>query len=298
MRKYILPICLFLFVSIGCEDVIEVDVPTEDPRLLVEALLRVDINEPIVPVRIKVSLTNNFFEKIPVTQLENIVILIYTLDDDDEVANVFVSHLTEETPASGIYYPDPSFSNDQRIHTSILDNNIDFYLQLTHEGKIYIAKTRYVPVVPIENLEQGEATLFDKDDTEVIVTYTDAPDREDFYLFDFGFNNFEVTEDTFYQGQEFQFSYFYDEDLEPGREIEISILGADRTFYNYMSQLIEVSRGDFNVFSTPVATIRGNIFDVTGLDNIDLFDNVEQPNVFPLGYFAIVQEQKQSLVIE
>ena len=51
-------------------------------------------------------------------------------------------------------------------------------------------------------------------------------------------------------------------------------------------------------FETPVATVRGNIFDVTDLDNIDLFDNVEQPDVFPLGYFAVVQEYKQTITIQ
>ncbi len=47
-----------------------------------------------------------------------------------------------------------------------------------------------------------------------------------------------------------------------------------------------------------IPALRGNIFDITDLDNIDLFDNVEQPEVFPLGYFAIVEEFKQTITIE
>ena len=107
-----------------------------------------------------------------------------------------------------------------------------------------------------------------------------------------------VTEDEFYKGQKFEFSYFYDRRFEPGREIDISILGADESFYNYMDQLIEQTEGAQGPFQTPVATVRGNVFDITGIDNRDLFDNAERPQVFPLGYFAIVQEFKKKIVIE
>ena len=65
-----------------------------------------------------------------------------------------------------------------------------------------------------------------------------------------------------------------------------------------MSQLIEQTEDSQGPFQTPIATVRGNIFDITGLDNIEIFDNVERPNDFPLGYFAIVQEYKQTLIID
>ena len=153
-------------------------------------------------------------------------------------------------------------------------------------------------VVPIDNIEVGDGTLFDDEDTEVIVTFTDDPDRDNFYVFDFGFGEYLTTEDEFYKGQQFQFSYFYDQEFDPGTELEISILGADQSFYNYMDLLIEQTDDDQGIFQTPVATARGNVFEVTGIDNIDLFDNVGRPDEFPLGYFAIVQEYKASVTIE
>jgi hypothetical protein len=51
-------------------------------------------------------------------------------------------------------------------------------------------------------------------------------------------------------------------------------------------------------FSTPAATVRGNIFDVTGLDNEEVFDNVNRPDKFALGYFAVVQQYTRSITIE
>ena len=54
----------------------------------------------------------------------------------------------------------------------------------------------------------------------------------------------------------------------------------------------------FNVFETPAATVRGNIFDVTGIDNINQFDNVNYPDNYPLGYFSISETFTDILVVE
>lgn len=285
-------------VLISCEDVIEVEVPTTEQRLNVNALIRVDISQAFIPIEVKVSLTNNFFEEIPITEAESIVILAEEFDENGAVVNTRSSSLSEREPNSGIYVPDPNFSSDQRIPTVILNNNILFSLLIRHEGRVYLAQTRYVPTSPIDTILQGNATLFEGDETEVIVTFTDDFERDDFYLFDFDFEEFLVTEDEFYPGQQFEFSYFYDRTFESGRQIDISILGADETFYNYMDQIIVQSGDTQGPFQTPAATVRGNIFDVTDLDNSDVFDNVDQPNLFPLGYFAIVQEYKRTLTIK
>ncbi|MDX1314177.1 MAG: DUF4249 domain-containing protein, partial [Eudoraea sp.] len=198
-----------------------------------------------------------------------------------------------------IYVPDPSFSSDQRIPTSILQReNLRFNLIMRHRGRQYIAQTSYVSTVPIDNLEQGTGTLFEGDETEVLITYTDPPETDDFYLFDFGFGEFLAGEDEFYQGQQFQFSYFYDQEFDPGTELEISIMGSDREFFNYMDLILEQTEQSVGFFETPRATVRGNIIDITDLDNIDVTDNTNRPDVFPLGYFAIVQEFKDTLVIQ
>jgi len=291
-------IITLLLMLISCEDVIEVEVPTTEQRLNVNALIRVDITQAFIPIEVKISLTNNFFEETPITEAESIIILVEEFDENGAVVNTRSSSLSEKEPNSGIYVPDPNFSSDQRIPTNILNKNILFSLLIRHEGRAYLAQTKYVPTAPIDTILQGNATLFEGDETEVIVTFTDDFVRDDFYLFDFDFEEFLVTEDEFYPGQQFEFSYFYDRTFDSGRQIDISILGVDETFYNYMNQLIVQSGDSQGPFQTPVATVRGNIFDVTDLDNSDVFDNVDQPNLYPLGYFAIVQEYKKTLTIK
>ncbi len=290
-------IALFL-VLISCEDVIDVEVPTTEQRLNVNALIRVDISQAFIPIEVKVSITNNFFEEIPITEAESIVILAEELDENGVVINFRSSSLSEKEPNSGIYIPDPNFSSDQRMPTNILGKNLLFSLIIRHEGRAYLAQTRYVPTVPIDTILQGNGTLFEGDETEIIVTFIDDFERDDFYLFDFDFEEFLVTEDEFYPGQQFEFSYFYDRTFDSGRQIDISILGVDETFYNYMDQIIVQSGDSQGPFQTPAATVRGNIFDVTDLDNLEVFDNVDQPNLYPLGYFAIVQEYKRTITIK
>ncbi len=285
-------------LTLACEDVIDVELPTTEQRLNVNALIRVDISQAFIPIEVKVSLTNNFFEEIPITEAESIVIIAEEIDENGVVIDSRSSSLSEREPNTGIYVPDPNFSSDQRMPTNILNKNLLFSLIIRHKGRAYLAQTRYVPTVPIDTILQGNGTLFEGDETEVIVTFTDDFERDDFYLFDFDFEEFLVTEDEFFPGQQFEFSYFYDRTFESGRQIDISILGADETFYNYMNQLIVQSGDTQGPFQTPAATVRGNIFDITALDNLDVFDNVDQPNLYPLGYFAIVQEYKRTITIK
>lgn len=286
--------CSFIF---SCEEVIEVSVPEEPPRLIVNGLIRVDIQEAFVPIRIALTESSSFFEELPVTQAENILITVERFDEDGGLIEILTSSLAEESPGSGIYIPDPDATFDQRIPTIFLNERVRFTLQLTHRERQYLAQTRYQPVVPIDFLLQGRATLFEGDETEVLVAFTDPPGPGDYYLFDFGSAEYLVTEDTFYDGQFFQFSYFYEDPIEPGTELVISIMGADLTFYNYMDLLIGQSGDSQGPFQTPVATVRGNVVDVTGLDNQDRFDNTDRPDIFPLGYFAVVQEEKSRLII-
>ena len=301
MKKWLLYFLICTIPLAGCEDVIEVETPSEDPRLVVEGLLRVDVTQQFIPVEIKLTQTSNFFGEIePVTDVDQIIIIVQLLDENGfPTGGTAVSNLTQLVPGSGIYVPDPSFATDQRIPVSIvLEEDIEFTLVVSWQGRRYAAQTQYVPSVPIDELLQGDNTLFDDEETEVIVRFTDDEQPGQYYLFDFGFGNFPASEDTFYNGQEFEFSYFYDEAFDPGMEIEISLLGADRTFYNYMDLLIEQTSGAQGPFQTPVATVRGNVFDVTNLDNDQVVDNAQQPNTFGLGYFAIVQEFKATLIIE
>ena len=264
---------------------IEVAVPSEEPRLIIDALIRLDTLEPTTLITVKVSETNSFFETVPPANLQQISLVNLDFPEGGPVPPVLI----EEVPGTGIYsrtYPTSYFLKGR------------LFLQIDFEDEFFVAYTEFIPTVPMEALENGDGILFDEDDTEIIITFTDEAERDDFYLFDFGFGNFLVTEDEFYQGQRFSFSYYYEEELNAGDEVEVSIMGVDEAFATYMNKLIEQSEGAFGPFETPAITVRGNIINATTIDNEDNFDNTNTSDNFALGYFAVVQEYKQTLIID
>ena len=288
IMKKLVPILVFTALLCSCEDVIEVDVDSEEPRLVVDAIIRIDTSQTFFSPAIRVSRSTSFFEEsVPVS---NITQMTISNLGDDGLGTGFII-MEEIEPGSGVYRDRDPVSVDFFTSGELI-------LQIVHEGRLYFARSRYAPGVQIDNIKQGDETLFSEDNTEVIVEITDQADRENYYVFDFGFGEFLTVEDQFFKGQSFEFSYFYEKDLMGNEELEVSLLGADQGFYDYMSLAIEQTQTDGGVFQTPVAIVRGNIFDVTDLDNDELFDNVAQPDVFPLGYFAIAQEFISTLTLQ
>ncbi|SFR49613.1 protein of unknown function [Robiginitalea myxolifaciens] len=291
-RFYLLLLPLLAIAFASCEDVIEVEVPEEDPRLNVEGLIRVDTTEEFLPIEIKLSTTTPFFGEFqPVNEVEEIVIIIQVFDEEGNSQGTGTSVLGRDETREGYYIPVVIEGDvDERVGMGIIEFDVLYTLVITWEGRRYAAQTRYVPAVPIAEASFGGNTLFDEDETEIVVRFTDNADPGDYYIFDFGEGEYLPSEDEFYNGQDFEFSYFVQRELTTEDPLEIKILGADQTFYNYMLLLTEQSGLLENPFQVPVATVRGNVFDVTELDNIENFDNAGSPMVFPLGYFAIVQE--------
>lgn len=296
-KRFMSTVLLFLILLAinSCEEVIDVELDSEEPRLIVDALIRVDTSEQLTDANIRVSLSSSFFDEIQPAVVDELSI-------QNPESGIFIPY----EPVSGqpgMYQPFPTTISpvvDNKIVTSaLLDSTSVYLLNVRYQDELFLGRASFVPTSIIDSVEQGEGGLFNEDDTEVIIAFTDNPEREDFYVFDFDFGEFITSRDEFFPGQQFSFSYFYDTEIEPGDEVSISILGADEPFFNYMNGLLEQSQQGANgPFQTPVATIRGNILKAEGIDNIDVFNNLDRPDEFALGYFAIVQEFKSSIVIE
>ncbi len=278
----------FILLLTSCEDVVEIDTPSEPPRLSIDALMRItDTTASSQTLRVNATLTSSFFGEVVPATLESISISNLDYVPSGPLDSGIVQ-LQEVAP--GIY-------EGSKVTRFFTEGEVS--LSITHEGQRYLATTAFASASPIDEISQGDGNLFGDDETEIIISFTDNPDRDNFYLFDFDFNEYLVTEDEFYQGQSFEFSYFYDDGVEPGMEIEVEILGVDASFYNYMDQVIvQADGGAQGPFQTPSATVRGNIINVTNIDNIDTADNVEDGNNFALGYFAISQSFSRSLTVE
>ncbi len=265
---YIFITCLF-FCS--CEDVIEVDVPNGTPKLVIDASFEFFLNETPVSAEggVRLTMSAPFFDD-----------LVPTVSD----ATVFITNLSDnsvinftESDQEGLYLPEDD--------TIIPTFDTDYELTVIHDGETYKSTTRLIPSVPIDDVQQGTEVVFDEEDTEVIIFFTDDGSRDDFYLFDFDFNLFFAGEDRFYQGQPFNFSFFY-EDMVGGEEVTIKILGIDERYFNYASILIEQSEQEGgDPFQTPPVKVKGNIVNITNPDNK------------PLGYFNLSEANRFQFTI-
>lgn len=283
---------------LGCEDVIDVDVPVDDPRLTIDALFRINAAQAQQTVQVNAGITSGFFDELQIADLEGIALINLTYEPTD-ANDSSILPLSEVAP--GVY-------EGTKNTTFFTDGELRLFIQ--HQGQRYLASTTYVPTSDIEELVQGEDNLFGGDETEIIVSFIDTPDRTDYYLFDLDFNEYLVTEDVFYPGQRFEFSYFYDDAVTPGMDLDISILGVDMQFFNYMNQVIaQADGGSAGPFQTPSATVRGNIINVTdaniatiedaaAVENIASLEGIDSTDNFALGYFAISQTFTESITIE
>ncbi|MHA7059014.1 DUF4249 family protein [Aquimarina sp. M1] len=271
MRKLLyIFITLTLFTS--CEDVIDVEVPIGKPRLVIDASFEVYLDEDPVDALggVRLTLSAPFFD-------DNVP----TVSD----ATVFVTNLSNNSVINFVESQEPGLfiPEDPNITPEF---DIDYELTVIYNEETYQATAQLIPTVPINNVQQGDGTLFEGDETEIIVFFTDDGTRDDFYLFDFDFNLYLPSEDRFYQGEAFNFSYFY-EDMVGGEQVTIKILGIDKRYYNYSNILIEQSEQDGgNPFQTPPAQIRGNIINTTNPDN------------YALGYFNLSEANRFQFTIE
>ena len=107
-----------------------------------------------------------------------------------------------------------------------------------------------------------------------------------FYLFDFSDNNLFVTRDRFYDGQQFTFSFFYDDLFTKNEEVTIRMVGIDEAFFTYMQILLSHSGlSGGGPFATATSTLLGN------------FVSSEQDNV-ALGYFRVVEYSSHPFTAE
>ena len=270
---------IFSLVALACEEVIDLEPSGEEPRLIIDALLRAENNGTFQLWETKVTLTDGFFGEVPVTQLEQISLVRNPSEGEPAI-------FTEDDVGSGIYV--------EGTLGAPIDPDTMLIFQVSHESGNYLATGNFMASIPYEVTYLGQSDGVDR----IQVTFEDDPNKDNFYLFDFGMGEFFTTDDEFYNGQVHSFEYSFVRSLPEGSEQEIFLLGSDEQLNNYMDQLIDQNQKEFGPFETPVGTVRGNFINVTNIDNINSFDNVGDPDNFALGYFAIVEEVKRTFLVE
>lgn len=253
---------LVAVVFTGCEKVIDVDLNTAPPRLVIDASINWVKGTPGTEQKIKLTTTTDYFSNVipPATGA-----VVY-ITDSNQVQYDF----TESTTTSGEYV----CSNFAPVL------NQDYTLTVIYKGETYTATETMKPVPSIDKIEQNNNGGISGEDIEIRTFFTDNPETVDFYLLKFGSSinaipSFSAFDDQNIQGNQ-AYDVYFDPDLKAGDQLKISLSGVSQRYFNYMQKIISISGGQSGgPFSTPPATVRGNVINKTNENN------------FPLGYFNL-----------
>jgi len=262
MKKlYILPVLMIMLFS-NCEKVVDIEVPSIQPKLIIDASFEV------------------FFDKIPVNA-NTVVKLRLSADYFEETiptvtnATVFLTDLSNNTIIN--FSDEDADGNYEPLNPFIPIDNVTYELTIIYDNETYKGTATKVKSTPLSKVEQGDKTLFSGEEIELKISFKDNILEENYYLFNIDFYNFLTIEDRFFNGTNYNFSYFYeDENIEFPQEIDIKISGITKDYFTYFRVLVDQSgQNSGGPFETVPSSLLGNMINTTNESN------------FPLGYFHI-----------
>ena len=263
MKKLALIIYSSIFLF-SCEEVVQIDVPSGTPKLVIEALFEVYFDQ--VPVTantvVKLRLSADYFEEqTPI--ITNAHVTQRNLNDDTIISLV-------DQNLEGNYSP---------INSFIPEDNVSYELSIIYNNEIFKGITTKSKTPNFINVKQGDNTLFSGEETEVVVEFQDDESKENYYLIDFSKNLYLTIEDRFFNGSDYNFSFFFQEDeIELPEDIIVKMSGITKDYHTYFRVLSNQSgQSGGGPFQTTPSSLLGNIVNTTYSEN------------FPLGYFHIAE---------
>ena len=259
MKRLFLLLIIFSFLS--CEEVIELDLPESDPKLVIDASINWVKGTTGNEQRIKLSLSAPYF--------------------DSEIPPA-TGALVEIEDANGNLYTFSEVGNSGIYTNSAFQPSIDLEYTLTvlYDGETYVGSEVLKSVAAIDYVEQNLEGGFTGEDIELKAYFVDPADEENYYFFEYIpdamiLPSFDVYNDEFINGNLF-FGFYLEPDLSIGDQVTIRTHGISQRFYDYMFILLQQSPEEGGgPFETQPASVRGNCVNTTNPDN------------YPLGYFRL-----------
>jgi hypothetical protein len=272
MKKLSIYFILFLsIITVSCEEVVDVDLNKSEPKLVIEASIKWEKGTSGNDQTIRLTTTGDYFNNtVPPANGASV-----TITDSNAIIYTFI-----EDGATG-YYKCTNFNP--------VINGV-YTLSVSYKGQTYTSTDKLYPVPTITTIEQNLGG-FSGNDIEVKFNFQDNGAEKNFYLGDYNvpispFPLMGVFNDEFTNGNK-MFSLIIEEDLKAGQNINFTLHGISERYYNYLNILIGISGGLSNgPFSTPPATVKGNIINQTNA--VD----------YPLGYFRLSEVDVRNYVIQ
>lgn len=259
------------FTCISCEDVVNVDLNNSAPKLVIDASIKWEKGTSGNDQTIRLTTTGDYYNN-TVPAVNGAIVTI------TDSSNTIFNFIEDGTTG---YYKCTNFN-------PVL--NETYTLSVTYNSQVYQATDTLYPVPTITTIEQ-DVNGITGNEIELKFNFQDNGAEENYYMEEYKvpfkpFPLLGVFDDEFTNGNE-MFSLIIDEDLEAGQNINFTLHGISKRYHNYMNILIGISGGLSNgPFSTPPATVRGNIINQTN------------PTDYPLGYFRLSEIDVRNYTVQ
>jgi len=271
--KYILLLTIGLLFT-ACEEVVDVDLDTAPPRLVVDANIDWIKGTDGSQQTIRLTTTGGYYEN-TVPPVSGAIVTV--TDNNTNTVFEFI-----EEAGTGFY----------KCTNFIPVLGDSYTLTVLHEGQTYTATDTLYTTPDITRIVQNNEGGFLNEDVEVRLFFMDNGNEDNYYLTRYDtsvlpYPDYDVLDDEFFQGNE-MFNFISDEDFKPGDVIHIKLHGISERYYNYMSILTELAGGGAGSgpFQTPPVNVRGNLINQTNQKN------------FALGYFRLGEVTAVDYTIE
>tara|TARA_R110002050_G_scaffold201821_1_gene336939 strand:- start:260 stop:1126 length:867 start_codon:yes stop_codon:yes gene_type:complete len=252
----------------SCTQAIDLPVPTESPRLVIEASLDWEKGTLGNNQTIKLSLSIPYYDTAP---------------NPVSGASVMVENATNG---------DVFIFNDQQDGSYTTTNfvpiiNNTYNLEVIYNSETYTAIETLISVSEINRIEQSLEGGSDEEELDLTIYFDDPANEVNFYYITFLegedlLPTREIMSDEFTNGNEM--SLLYEEDpadeedqILPGDMVDIYLFGISETYYDFLNRLIEQANSAGDPFATVPTRLKGN------------FTNLENPENYAFGYFRVTE---------
>lgn len=265
IKFYLGILATLLFFS--CVEVVDVDLNTAPPKLVVEA-----------SINWKKGTTGNF----------QIITLSTTTDYySNTIPKVSGATVTIKNSTNTIFNFVETSNKGEYVCVDFEPViNETYTLTIINNNETYTASEILKEVAPITRIEQKEQQGF----IEIKTFFTDPVNETNYYLYKYTTAKndiiFSTDEDLKFNGNEF-FSFSDDVSFGSDDKIKISHCSISKSYYNYINIIINLDQTGGGLFETPSpGAIRGNIINTNNTDN------------YPLGYFSLSEVDDKIYIIK
>ena len=266
-----------LFVA--CTEVIDVDVPVAEARLVVEASIDWEKGTSGNTQIIKLSTSTPFFD-----------------ENKSSIVSSASVKVTDNTSNQEFTFVDQQ--NGEYLCSDFVPVlNHSYTLSIEYDGESYTAVETLMSVTEIDRIEQSTEDGFDDEAIELNMFVPDPADEDNYYLIKFHEEGdllvklFDV-DDEFVDGNEMKFFIEKLDDEDTGEEefiagdiVHLNLYGISEAYYNYIRILIEQTEAG-DIFSTIPVAIKGNCI------------NPANPENYAFGYFRLTQVDKTTYTVQ